>query len=57
MVTFQDITKKNKRCMKSVTSEAQYAEVSFQCNTLFVLLTLQVIYQGQAEHDKTFENS
>ena len=57
MVTFQDITKKNKRCMKSVTPEAQYAEVSFQCNTLFALLTLQVIYQGQAEHDKTFENS
>ena len=57
MVTFQDITKKNKRCMKSVTPEAQYAEVSFQCNTLFVLLTLQVIYQGQAEHDATFENS
>ena len=43
--------------MKSVTPEVQYVEVSFQSNTLFVLLTLQVIYQGQAEHDTTFENS
>ena len=31
--------------------------VFFECNTLFVLLTLQIKYQGQAEHDTTFENS
>ena len=31
--------------------------VFFKCNNLFVLLTLQIIYQGQADHDRTFENS
>ena len=31
--------------------------VFFKSNTLFVLLTLQIKYQGQANHDKTFENS
>ena len=31
--------------------------VFFKSNTLFVLLTLQIKYQGQAYHDPTFENS
>ena len=31
--------------------------IFFKSNTLFLLLTLQVKYQGQANHDKTFENS
>ena len=31
--------------------------VFFRCNPLFVLLTLQIISQGQAEHDTTFETS
>ena len=29
----------------------------FKSNTLFVLLPLQIKYQGQANHDTTFENS
>ena len=28
--------------------------VFFQCNPLFVLLTLQTIYQGQADNGTTF---
>ena len=31
--------------------------VFFKSNTLFVLLTLQIKYQGQANHGTTFENS
>ena len=31
--------------------------VFFKCNTLFVMLTLQIKYQGQAEHDAIFEKS
>ena len=31
--------------------------VFFKSNTLFVLLTLQIKYRGQANHDTTFENS
>ena len=31
--------------------------VFFKINTLFVLLTLQVKYQVQANHDTAFENS
>ena len=31
--------------------------VFFKCNTLFVLLILQINYQDQAEHDTTFEIS
>ena len=31
--------------------------VPFKSNTLFVLLTLQIIYQSQTEHDTAFENS
>ena len=31
--------------------------VLFECNTIFELLTLQIIYQGQAEYDTKFENS
>ena len=30
--------------------------VFFKYNTLLVLLTLQIKYQGQAEHDPTFES-
>ena len=31
--------------------------VFFKSNTLFVLLTLQIKYQGQDNHDTIFENS
>ena len=31
--------------------------VFFKSNILFLLLTLQIKYQGQANHDTTFENS
>ena len=31
--------------------------VFFQCNTLFVPLTLQIKYQSQSENDTIFENS
>ena len=31
--------------------------VFFKSNALFLLLTLQIKYQGQANHDTTFENS
>ena len=31
--------------------------VLFKSNTLFMLLTFQLIYQGEGEHDKTFETS
>ena len=41
--------------MKSPTPETQ--SVFFKSNTLFVLLTLQIKYQGQANHGTTFENS
>ena len=43
--------------MKSPTSETQCAECIFQKQYLFVLLTLQIKYQGQANHNTTFENS
>ena len=48
--------------MKPATPETQCVECIFQkpiryFNTLFVLLTLQIKYQGQANHDTTFENS
>ena len=43
--------------MKPLTSETQCAEGIFKCNALFVLLTLQIKYQGQANHDTTSENS
>ena len=43
--------------MKSPTPETQLQNVFFKSNTLFVLLTLQIKYQGQANHDATFENS
>ena len=29
--------------------------IFFRCNSLFVPLTLQIIYQGHAEHDKPLE--
>ena len=41
--------------MKPQTPETQCAECIFQKQ--FVLLTLQIEYQGQANHDTTFENS
>ena len=28
--------------------------VIFKCNTLFVLLALQIKYQGRVDHDTTF---
>ena len=31
--------------------------VFFKSNTLFVLLTFQIKYEGQANHDTTFETS
>ena len=31
--------------------------VFFKCSALFVLLTLQIKYQGQTDHDTTFEDS
>ena len=31
--------------------------ICFKCNTLFMLLPLQIKYQGQDEHDTTFKNS
>ena len=40
--TLQFITNKNRHCMKSPTPETQCAESIFKCNTLFVLLTLQI---------------
>ena len=43
--------------MKSPTPETLCAECIFQSNALFVLLTLQIKYQGQANHDTTFENT
>ena len=39
--------------MKSPTPETQ--SVFFKSNTLFVLLTLQIKYQGQANHGTAFE--
>ena len=42
--------------MKCSTTETKYAEGIFQMQFLFFLLTLQIKYQGQAEHDTTFEN-
>ena len=42
--------------MKSQTPETLQS-VFFKSNTLFVLLALQIKYQGQANHDTTFENS
>ena len=42
--------------MKSQPLRDSVQRVFFKCNNLFVLLTLQTKYQGQAEHDTTFEN-
>ena len=43
--------------MKSTFPEAECAEGVFPMEPLSALLTLQVICQGQAEHDSTYENS
>ena len=43
--------------MKYPTPVAQCAKDIFQMQYLFLLLTLQIIYQSQAEHEATFENS
>ena len=40
--------------MKSPTPET-LKSVFFRSNTLFVLLTLQMKYQAQSNHDTTFE--
>ena len=42
--------------MKSQTPETQCAEGIFKQNTLILLLNLQIIYQGHAEHNTTFES-
>ena len=42
--------------MKSPTLKRQFAEGTFQTQSLFMLLTLQMKYQGQADHDTTFKN-
>ena len=55
--TLQDITIIKRHCMKSSTPETQCAECICQKHTIFVLLTLQIKFQGQANHDTTFENS
>ena len=41
--------------MKFPTSDTHCAKGIFQMQ--FVLLTLQIKHQGQADHDTTFENS
>ena len=44
--------------MKSPTPETQSVQsVFFKSNIMFVLLTLQIKYQGQANHGTIFENS
>ena len=45
--------------MNSTALEAQCAEniCQMQYNTLFLLLTLRIIHQGQAKHDATFKSS
>ena len=53
----QDIRIKKKHCMKSPTPGHSVQSVFFKSNTQFVLLNLQIKYQGQANHDTTFENS
>ena len=56
--TLQDVAIKKKHCMKSPQPLRHSVQsVFFKSNTLFVLLTLQIKYQGQANHDTTFENS
>ena len=55
--TLQDITNKNRHCMKSPTPATQCTRVFLKRNTLFVMLTLEIKYQRQAEHGKSFENS
>ena len=55
--TFQDVTNKNRHCMKFPTPKTHCAEGSFRMQYLFVLLTLQIKYQGQADYDITFQNS
>ena len=54
--TFQDITNKSRCYMKSQTPETQCAEGIFKQNTLIMLLNLQIIYQGHAEHNTDYEN-
>ena len=53
--TLQDITIKKRNCMKSPTPEVQCARCIFQKQ--YLLLTLQIKYQSQVNHDTTFENS
>ena len=44
--------------MKSLTPEAWCAECVFLLQSIsFVLLPLQILFQGQAKHDTTFETS
>ena len=43
--------------MQSPTPETQCTESIFQKQYLFVLLILQIKYQGQANHGTTLENS
>ena len=46
----QDITNKNKHCMKSPTPEIQCAQGIYQ-------MQYPICAKGQADHDTTFENS
>lgn len=43
--------------MKSPIPEAEYAEVDFQIQPLFVMSTFQMAYQCRAEHGATTEKS
>ena len=55
--TLQDITIKKGIAWNPQLLRHSAQSVFFKRNTLFVLLTLQIKYQGQANHDTTFENS
>lgn len=51
------ILKKKKPFMKSPIPEAEYAEVDFQIQPLFVMSTFQMAYQCRAKHGTTIEKS
>lgn len=56
-VTIKDVKREDSLCMKCPTPELYCARMFFIFNPLFVLLTFQMLYQSQAEHDPAFATS
>ena len=56
-VPFQEITNKNRRCMKSPTPETQCADVIFEMKHTICAVNFTNDISRSGEHNTTFENS